>query len=407
MKILMVNKFLYPRGGAESYMLKLGAYYAALGHEVQYFGMYDEKNTVGNSSCVYTQNIDFHSGSMKKLLYPFKIIYSFEAKKKIGRVLDVFRPDVVHLNNINFQLTPSVIDAVKERGIPLFWTVHDYQLVCPNHLLYDFSKEQVCERCVGKGKRACFENRCIHGSRLRSLLGVWEAWLYRCRRTYSKVDRFICPSRFLEQRLLRDNASLFAGRTAVMHNFVDGRAPAVQRESRFPFPYVAFAGRLSAEKGTAVLAEAARLLPQQQFVVMGDGPEKDAFSGLPNVTLTGFLTGEGLQTNIACAAALCVPSVCFENCPLSILEARMLGTPSVTMPYGGMAELVEDGVTGTLSRSAAPADFAAAIEKTVADADRLRDMRENCRKAAEKTATLQEYGDALLKLYTTSREKQT
>ncbi len=405
MKILMVNKFLYPRGGAESYMLKLGAYFEKQGHTVEYFGMYDEKNTVGNTRGVYTQNMDFHSSSLKKLTYPLKILYSREAKKKIGQVLDSFKPDVVHMHNINFQLTPSVIDAVKKRGVPLVQTVHDYQLVCPNHLLYDFAKGQVCERCVGKGKRACFENRCIHGSRLRSLLGVWEAFLYRHRDTYRKVDLFICPSRFLQQRLLRDNADLFSSRTRVMHNFVDAATPAVPRKSRFPFPYIAFAGRLSAEKGTAVLAEVARLLPELRFVVMGDGPEKAALAGLENVTLTGFLTGEELKTNIACAAALAVPSVCFENCPLSILEARTLGTPSVTMPYGGMAELVEDGVTGTLARSAAPADFAAAVKETVADAAHLQEMRENCRKAH--TATVQDYGDELLEIYATLKEKQT
>ena len=138
---------------------------------------------------------------------------------------------------------------------------------------------------------------------------------------------------------------------------------------------------------------------------MGDGPEKAAFAGLENVTLTGFLTGEELKTDIACAAALAVPSVCFENCPLSILEARTLGTPSVTMPYGGMAELVEDGVTGTLARSAAPADFAAAVKETVADAAHLQEMRENCRKAH--TATVQDYGDELLEIYATLKEKQT
>ena len=135
MKILMINKFLYPRGGAETYMLKLGEYFSRAGHQVEYFGMYDEKNTVGNSAGMYTSNMDFHGGGAERFLYPFKIIYSFEAKSKLGRVLDEFRPDVVHMNNINFQLTPSVIDAVKERGIPLVQTVHDYQMICPNHLL--------------------------------------------------------------------------------------------------------------------------------------------------------------------------------------------------------------------------------------------------------------------------------
>ena len=109
MKILMVNKFLYPRGGCESYMLYLGEHLKKMGHEIEYFGMYDEQNTVSNSANKYTQNMDFHSKGLARFLYPFKIIYSLEAKKKIMQVIDKFKPDIVHMNNINFQLTPSVI----------------------------------------------------------------------------------------------------------------------------------------------------------------------------------------------------------------------------------------------------------------------------------------------------------
>ena len=129
MKILMVNKFLYPRGGSESYMLKLSQELKSQGHEVQYFGMYDEKNTVGNSLGLYTSNMDFHSKGLSRFIYPFKIIYSKEAYKKIGKVLDDFKPDVVHMNNINFQITPSIIYAIKKRNITLVQTVHDYQMI--------------------------------------------------------------------------------------------------------------------------------------------------------------------------------------------------------------------------------------------------------------------------------------
>ena len=135
MKILMVNKFLYPRGGSESYMLKLSEELKSQGHEVEYFGMIDVQNTVGNSLGLYTTNMDFHSKGIQRFLYPFKIIYSREAYKKIGKVLDNFKPDIVHMNNINFQLTPSIIYAIKKRNIPLVQTVHDYQMICPNHLL--------------------------------------------------------------------------------------------------------------------------------------------------------------------------------------------------------------------------------------------------------------------------------
>ena len=111
MKILMVNKFLYPRGGAETYMLRIGEELTRRGHQVEYFGMYDEKNTVGNAEGLTTVNMDFHASGAEKLLYPFRIIYSGEARRKMRQVIDRFHPDIIHFNNINFQLTPSVILA--------------------------------------------------------------------------------------------------------------------------------------------------------------------------------------------------------------------------------------------------------------------------------------------------------
>lgn len=406
MKILMVNKFLYPRGGAESYMLGIGKRLEETGHEVQYFGMYDEKNTVGNRLGLYTQNMDFHTGSIKRFLYPFKIIYSFEAKRKIGRVLDDMQPDAVHLNNINFQLTPSVIDAAKKRNIPVVWTLHDYQLVCPNHLLYNPDNGGVCERCVGRNKYPCIKNKCIHSSLAKSIIGAAEAAFYRIAGTYKRVDAFIAPSRFLYGKLTGDNKELFSGRTYVLHNFVDKRPLPDGFKTKYDFPYIAFAGRLSAEKGTRILADAARLLGDVKFVVMGDGPEKKAFDGLDNVITAGFVTGDELDGNIAAAKAIAVPSVCFENCPMSILEGRMFSVPAVTMNMGGMAELVDDGVTGVLSKSVGARDFAAAIRDILSDDERLEKMKKNCAERSESDMTVGEYCAELIKIYRSTKEEK-
>jgi hypothetical protein len=106
MKILIVNKFLHPNGGSETYIFKLGAQLQKTGHEVQYFGMEHEGRIAGNNAGIYTSDMDFHGGGLRKIFYPLRIIYSTEAKKKMRLVLEDFEPDVVHLNNINFQLTP-------------------------------------------------------------------------------------------------------------------------------------------------------------------------------------------------------------------------------------------------------------------------------------------------------------
>ena len=100
MKILIVNKFLYPNGGSETYIFGIGKQLARMGNEVQYFGMEHEGRVVGNAAGSYTEPIDFHNLRLKMLTYPRKIIYSTEARRKIRVVLEDFHPDVVHLNNI-------------------------------------------------------------------------------------------------------------------------------------------------------------------------------------------------------------------------------------------------------------------------------------------------------------------
>lgn len=395
MKILMVNKFLYPRGGSESYMLYLGEHLKRLGYEVEYFGMYDEKNTVGNSAGLYTQNMDFHSKGLSRFLYPFKIIYSFEARKKVMRVIDEFKPDIVHMNNINFQLTPSIIYGVKKKGIPLVQTVHDFQMICPNHLLYNFEKNTTCEKCINGSLINCVKNKCIHSSRVKSILGVIEAKLYSFFKTYKKVDLFVCPSYFLENKLLGAN-KLYTGKTKTIHNFIDKD----KFSNKFNNDdYILFVGRLSKEKGIENIADTARLMPNYNFLIAGSGPDEYMLKGIDNIKLAGFLNGEKLVEVMGKAKVLLLPSVCFENCPLSILEAHSLGVPVVTMNYGGMAELVKDGITGTLVSEPTPEGIAEKIKETVENVDYYNNLKNNCANEKNNILSVESYCEILIQEY--------
>ena len=199
MKILLVNKFLYPKGGAETYVFKLGETLQKMGHEVEYFGLENEKNIVGNNAGSYVSHMDFGEGIKKNLKAPLRIKYSSEARKKIRRVLDSFQPDIVHFNNIQFHLTPSIILETEKykkdtgKSVRIIYTAHDYQLICPSHGLFD-TEIRVCEKCLGGNYMNCVKTKCMKNSRIKSLLATADAYFWKISRAYSCIDKIICPS---------------------------------------------------------------------------------------------------------------------------------------------------------------------------------------------------------------------
>ncbi|MBQ2824527.1 MAG: glycosyltransferase family 4 protein [Oscillospiraceae bacterium] len=174
----MINKFLHANGGSETYMMCLGQYLSECGHTVEYFGMEHEKRCVGNSCECYTSNMDFHSGSIiSKLSYPFRTIYSSEARKKLRIILEKFCPDAVHINNFNYQLTPSVILELvkwKKEGhkCRIVYTAHDCQLVCPNHMCRNPLTDVNCEKFLSHQKVKSEGLRLIYVGRLIRDKGV-------------------------------------------------------------------------------------------------------------------------------------------------------------------------------------------------------------------------------------------
>lgn len=403
MKVLMINKFLYPNGGSETYIFKLGQKLTEQGHEVQYFGMEHPDRIVGNRVESYTSSMDFHTGKLQKLFYPFRILYSREARRKLREVLKDFRPDVVHLNNFNFQLTPSIlyeIQAYKEkRGkkAVLVYTAHDSQLVCPNHLLRIPSSGELCKRCIDGDAKYCTKYKCIHNSLARSLLGTLEACIYRICRAYRYIDTVICPSYFIED-VLSHNPAL-AGKTVVMHNFIDVDGKNKEEKDRADVleDYVLYFGRYSEEKGIDILLEACRKLPHIPFVFAGSGPLEKEVERVPNIKNMGFLSGEALEEVIRKARFAVFPSQCYENCPFSVMEALALETPVLGTNIGGTPELISHMENGELFPAGDEKELESRIDALWGDKERGRQYKENCRRC--EFDSLEEYCGRLLKIY--------
>lgn len=396
-KILIVNKFLYPNGGSETYIFEIGKQLIQMGHAVEYFGMEHAGRIVGNSVDSYTSDMDFHTGKLSKLLYPFKIIYSVEARKKIRKVLENFAPDVVHLNNFNFQITPSILYEIRNfekksgRKIRILFTAHDYQLVCPNHLLRRMDKT-LCTACLGGHPGNCVKYSCIHGSKIKSLLGSAESALYRKLHAYRMIDTVICPSYFMEEKLSA-NPDL-KGKTVVLHNFVNGKKDdgCCKKED-----YVLYFGRYCEEKGTPMLLRVCQSLPDIPFVFAGGGPLKEDVQGILNIEDRGFLSGDQLTETISRARFSVFPSEWYENCPFAVMETQINGTPVIASNLGGTPELVEDGVTGELFPGGNERSLEEKVYRLWNDRELLNSYTQKCRNI--KFDTVEEYCKKLLKLY--------
>ncbi len=382
MKILIVNKFLYPHGGSETYILDIGRELERTGHEVQYFGMDAKERMVGNRINSYTSPMDFHEKGLQKLLYPFKIIYSTEARKMIRLVLDDFQPDVVHLNNINFQLTPSIIMEIRKwekqsnTKVKIVYTAHDSQWVCPNHMLMIPSSKERCFRCKGGKYIECTRNRCIHGSFIKSILGMMEGYLYRVLGTYKQVDTIICPSNFMKE-ILSSNSDI-SDRLVMIHNYCN---IAVQEyEETKKEDYVLYFGRYSEEKGIGVLLEVCRNLPDIPFVFAGDGPLREEVEKVGNIKNLGFLTGKDLYEVIKKARFTVVPSVWYENCPFTVIESQVLGTPVIGSNLGGIPELIDVGKTGEVFEVGNVEELLETVLRLWNDIKKSTQYSKNCKK---------------------------
>lgn len=391
MKILMVNKFLHANGGSETYIFKLGESLQLEGHEVEYFGMDHENRLVGNRKESYVSNMDFHTSKLKKILYPFQIVYSIEARKKIKEVLEDFKPDVVHLNNFNFQLTPSILYEIKKRKIPIVYTAHDGQLVCPNHLMKIPSTGEICERCLTGDYKHCIKHKCIHNSKLKSIIASFEAYLYKALGVYKKIDCIISPSYFLKEKL--SNHPDLKGKITVMHNFIEKNTNfETKKES-----YVLYFGRYSEEKGMGTLLEVCKTLEEIPFVFCGTGPLEQEVESLKNVKNLGFQSGEALYDCIRKAKFSVFPSECNENCPFTVMESQAYGTPVIGSRLGGTIELIEEGKTGLLFSHGNKEELEAAIKRLYFDTKTCESMQKTCRTTT--FDSLEEYHKKLLKLY--------
>jgi glycosyltransferase involved in cell wall biosynthesis len=384
-RILHVNKFLYRRGGAESYMLDLARLQAAQGHQVEFFGMTHPENPPYRYAAHFPAHVELDPPPRRadrRLAATGRMVWSPSARRGIEQVLQSFQPDVVHLHNIYHQLSPSVLRPLAERRLPAVMTLHDYKLVCPTYLF--LAQGRVCEACLDGRFRHAVARRCKDGSLAASAVLAMESALHRRAGAYGPVQVFICPSRFLAAKMAE--GGMYPDRLAVLCSFVDTGGLI---DATTPTRGVVYAGRLSSEKGVDVLVEAMGRLGAGRLEVVGDGPERSSLEALAaarapgRVRFHGRVPRDRVLELLGSAAVAVMPSRCHDNQPMAVLEAFGCGVPVVATSLGGLPELVEGGCGETVPPED-PEALASAIGRLLADPARTAAMGRAARARAER-----------------------
>ena len=342
MKILMVNKFHYIKGGSETYYFALKRLLEANGHTVVDFSMEDENNFPSPYSKYFVKNADYANskGLREKLRVAGNIIYSREAKRKFRQLVLDTKPDLVHLHIFQHQLSPSILDICKKFRIPTVYTAHDLKMVCLNYKMMHHG--HICEDCKSGKLYRCAKNRCVKESFFKSCINVTEGYLHKMRRSYDAIHTVITPSAFYKQKM--EQFGVAESRLVHIPNFLDKEAPAVTPRDDTEKYYLYF-GRLSEEKGVLTLIQAFEGTDLPLYIV-GSGPVREQIEAylqekkLPNIRLFGFLQGSELTDIVGNAKAVILPSEWYENGPYSAIEALQLGRPILGADIGGIPELV-------------------------------------------------------------------
>lgn len=357
MKVLLVNKFYYYRGGDCICTINLEELLKVNGHEVSVFAMQFSENLPTPWSKYFPSEIKFKPGlgMIEAFARPFG---TNEVKTKFNALLDDFCPDIVHVHNIHSQLSPIVIEIAHKRGIKVVWTLHDYKLLCPR---YDCLRNNniVCGACF-VDKHKVIDYKCMKNSVIASFLAYKEALKWNKQRLEAYTDIFLCPSHFMALKMQQGGFDQF--KIHVLCNFIN--VEKTRKEEYNKGDYYCYIGRLSHEKGVATLIEAARQLPYK-LKVIGGGPLMENLRGLAtgtNIEFLGYKQWEEIKDLVGNARFSVIPSEWYENNPLSVIEAQCLGTPVLGARIGGIPELIEEGISGMLFEAKNIVDLKQKIE---------------------------------------------
>lgn len=398
MRILLVNKFHWNKGGSEKYYFELGQLLKEHGNMVAYFSMKDDRNVKTGDKEYFVESSDMNSKNVTKAL---DVIYSKANKKVMEKALDEFEPDIVHLNNFQRQLSASIIEPCVKRGIPVVFTAHDVQAICPAITMMDPDRNP-CKLCICGKYGNCFKKKCIKNSTLKSLLGSIEGNYYRNHKIYTdKINYIITPSEFFRNMFIDDGVS--PDKIKALHNSIEMKDYDIKTKDD---GYALYFGRLSREKGILNLLNAFAKLDKGLLYIAGEGPEEETIKEIikenkleDRIKLLGFLNKKEMTEATSKCKFVVVPSTGYENCPYSLLEALAIGKPVIGSNMGGIPELINDNENGFIFKYNDIDDLSKKMKLLFEDEKLVKKFSKKSKELAKENYSREKYYKDLMDIY--------
>jgi len=407
MNILVANWTWYPSGGDWTYVDNITTLYREKGHTVIPFSMKDDRNFPSPWSRFFIENIDYKKIDKKSISAGLQVvkksIFSTEAKQNLERLLDEIKIDFAHINVIHHYITPVILKTLKDRGIPILWTLHEYTPICPESTFISHGK--ICEKCFGGAFYHCATNKCKKGSLPASIVAATENYVHSFLNYYQYVDHYLCPSMFLYDKFRSFN--FFPEKLVQLyHGYQYNEVEAVQMASTgiTEERYIVFVGRLEKIKGAHTVLKALAENPDIHLKLVGTGTQEKELQAyaetnqMTNVTFMGKQSKKQTLEIINGAEFLICPSEWYEVLGFTVVEAMALGKPVIGSDIGAIPEMVINGETGILFAPGNAPELSEKIRALFNDQEAILSMGKKAKKHIHQIINTEKHFSGLQKL---------
>jgi len=324
----------------------------------------------------------------RRLVFIFRdSIWNKDSYQAIKNIIEKENPDIAHLHNVFLMMSPSVYVALREHGVPMIQTIHNYRLLCPKATF--FRKNKICEKCSSGNYIYSIIYRCWRGSGILTLLMSRILQYHERHGTFRKlIDHFITLTKLSRDKFIR--AGFDPNSFTTKHNFV--HAPEIDLDREIE-NYALFVGRLSDGKGVATLLSAWQEMEGYSLLIAGDGPMRKTMenfikkNNIKGIQMLGRKTNDEVRQLMYKANFLIFPSEWYECFPVTIVESFAMGTPVIASKIGGMMEIIEEKKTGLFFMPGDPSDLAKKAQWVLAHPEEMRTMGRNARQSYDEHFT--------------------